>query len=240
MMKPNYEKILQARKSRRSRKDPFIAFINKISTLDNLFKMVHKKTKNKNIIQECRGQIVIGLVSALEVYFKDIALLLLENCHVHEKDVMDKDMKVDLIELREMINRKITLPELVLWQYDFSYLPDLQKFFSNGFKIDFMSELKKSAFEIDEKKGFIPIKIHKETKYDEFSDKYFYLDKDFYRNIQDVLNVRNTLVHDFDPKFKLTKGEVEKFGSNIFGFVFFIDTFISNLCAQRKRKVVGN
>lgn len=220
-MKFNYDVILRARKSRKSRKaDPFTGFIDKFFIINDLFEKMHRKTKNKEILQECRGQDIIGVVSALEVYFKDVALLLLEKGYLKEEDVIDKEMKVDLLEVKEIIESKIKICELVLWQYDFSNLSHLERFFSRGFKITFMTELKKIAFKIDEKKGFLPIEIDKKVKDD------LYLDKDFYVNIERILNIRNNLVHDFDPKFKLTKKDVEEFNSNIFEFVFFVDTFV--------------
>jgi len=231
-MKFNYDVILQARKSRKSRKsDPFTGFTDKFFNITDLFDKIHKKIKSKYILQECRGQDIIGAVSALEVYFKDLALLLLEKGYLKEEDVIDKDMKIDLLEAKEIIESKIKICELVLWQYDFSNLSHLEKFFSKGFKITFMDELKNIAFKIDKKMGFLPIEIDKKTRDD------LYLDKDFYVNIQNILNVRNNLVHDFDPRFKLTKKDVEEFNSNIFEFVFFVDTFVFSYLIPKIKQV---
>lgn len=235
-MKFDYNKILEARKNRKQRKsDPFSIFSERYFLIIDLLDKIHKKVRNKYLLQEAKNQTIIAIVSAFEIYFKDLVLSLLEKKLIKEEDVIDKEDKINLFDLKEILKNKMTIAELIVWQYDFGNLFGIQRFFSNGFNLDFISELKKTAFRI-RKKGswlsFTQIPIENKINDD------LYLDNDFYGNIQRVLNIRNNIVHDFNPKFNLTKREVNGLTGNILDFILFVDIYLSEYLIPKKKKEI--
>lgn len=221
MFRFDYENILESRKSREARsKLPWNNFLKKYFLVTDLFDSIHKKFKDKDFLQESRKQDVIGLVTALEVYFKDIILYLIRKQKVDVSKLFDDDDQVKILDLENIIKANITIPDLLHLKYNFMKLSDIDTIFRRALNIKIFDELKKFTFRIDNKRGLIPVKFSNRKKDD------FFIDADYYKGIDGLIKKRNSFIHDTNPKLKISKADIEAANESIFEFVMFLDTFL--------------
>lgn len=216
----DYEKILESRKSRAARKKiPFDNFLEKYNSVTNLFDEVHKKFRKNELLQECRKQDIIGIMTAFEVYFKDVISYLIQKQKLDVNRLFVKEDQIRILDLENIIKAKIKLSDLIHLKYNFMKLSDIDQIFRRTLNIQIFEQLKKFSFRID-KTGFHSIKITERRKDD------FYLDKDYYAGIEALIRKRNSFVHDTNPALKISKADVEAANESIFEFVFFFDIFL--------------
>lgn len=191
---------------------PYLNFSNKISRSERLLKLVERRIKDKISLKEARIQFVISDITAFEVYFMDLfqALYLFSSC---QKDFLDKceklvDKKFDFQELITIIFGGYELSDIVMEHQNFQNLKSIDKVFSLLIKENFFGSLSEREFIITE-----------EDKQDPFK-----LDEKWYSKLEYYLKLRHDLIHDFDPKLKLSSDEIWELHMNLIDVILAVDS----------------
>jgi hypothetical protein len=189
----NVEIILKERAARSSRRNDFawVHFYDKTEKTEKLFNQIQKRISSKGLVQEAKKQYVISYVTAIEVYFKDSFLSLLEVLG-NERTARLVDSKFSIHELKKIIENNISINEVMTSHFNFQDLDKINKVFSELLCINFFETLKNEKYKIT--RG---------------GDDY-YLDKDFYKAVNFLLELRHEIVHDIHLYKKIPFGKIEK------------------------------
>ena len=190
-----YAKILKTKINRKNRsKDPLDNAIAKLFDASDLLEEIHKKIKDRRMIQEARKQFIITSVTSIEVLLREYFIQLLDLEIVINKFSEQLNKKDFSIEEMEFINENhISKSELIADSYNFQNLSEINKIFSDALSTNFFKDLKDYEFWFDKKnkkKGFFKL-------------------GDFYEDLDWLINSRHDFVHDINYKVKLPKKEVD-------------------------------
>jgi len=210
---------------------PYLNFSKKIDRSERLLHLIERRIKDKISLKEARIQFVISDITAFEVYFMDLfqATYLFSTC---QKEFLDKceklvDKKFDFQELKTIIFGGYELSDLVMEHQNFQNLKSIDKVFSVLIKENFLDSLSERDFIITE-----------EDKTDPFR-----LDKNWYSNLEYYLKLRHDLIHDFDPKLRISQEEILELHLNLIDVILAVDTVFADeifkpIVEKSKKKTV--
>lgn len=230
----NEELYLRIRKQRSNKENrdiiPFSNFTRKTERSERLLNLIEHRIKDRVSLKEARIQFVISDVTAFEVYFKDLfqASYLFYLC---QKDFLDKcekivEKKFEFQELITIIFGGYELADIVMEHQNFQNLNSINKVFSIIIKENFLDSLNGRDFVISEKDKTPPFK----------------LDENWYVKLERYLKLRHDLIHDYNPKLKLTPEEILELHVNLIDVIIAIDIvfieeiFRPNVLEAKKKK----
>jgi len=214
-----FKKILNEKINRKSRKRDIASnTITKIFNAGDLLEKIHKRIKNKNLIQEARRQFIITLITSLEVFFKDYFIRLIETEKRFENFFEYYDKKFSVCDLDYISKKGISSKELISDYYNFQNLDNINKAFSTLLNIDFFKELEEYQWwfdKSDKKEGFFSI-------------------GKFYKELNKIINLRHDFVHDINFKRIINKREITDMYDFFLSFITITEFFIDDIFKLQK------
>lgn len=154
-LEKKYKKILQAKINRKGRsRDTLSNSMDKICDASDLMEFIHKKVKNRKLIQEARKQFIITLVTSIEVLLRDYFLVSLTYENIINKFRKISDYSERKFTLAEMVfcnENKISEQELIADNYNFQNISDINKAFSTALSNNFFDDIKNFKWWFDKK-----------------------------------------------------------------------------------------
>jgi hypothetical protein len=211
--------ILKERANRKTRSSwSYEAYYKKDLRTERLLEEIEGKIKSRNCIQEARKQFITSQITSFEVYFKDTFLTLLETFG-NEKFTKEIKQKFDITELNRIIEEGISINEIISSNYNFQDLDQINKAFSIALGINLFEEIKKRKFTSSPK--LTPFKVHKE----------------FYKELQQYIQLRHDFVHDINFKKNITHAQLERYLDIRALFVLAVAIIVSEKMDENARKV---
>ncbi len=181
--------------------------VENLIELNNLYKKYSYPTRkiddNLITISYAKQQFIISMVSAIEHFFKDLLIDLIDEDLVDISELKDKYKLNDIIKLKK---GNVSLGELVAKNYNFQNLNEINKIYSKILKskinINFYDKLRE---------------IIKTPEY-ERDISYLRLTEDFYKIIRDVIEFRHKCIHDSELFFEIDLETLKKFSHEIQSF----------------------
>lgn len=210
-MKYDLEIILKEKKHRKSRSsEPLRLFSYKFGNSKLLFDRVIENVDENRLIQEAKGQYIISLVTASEVYLRETFITLIDKYNFEISEIKNEfNRKFDIDDFLFISKKKISIGELIASQFNFQELNNINKAYSKLLTINFFNK----------------IKIYK-WEYGEGENDYLQLEEDFYPKLEKLLNLRHNFTHDifFDTIIELD--EIEDLSTHLHNFIYIIEMFI--------------
>lgn len=225
-----YDKILKEKINRRSRsKDPLKNALDKIFDASDLLEIIHKKIKNRRLIQEARKQFVITSVTAMEVLLKDYFIKLLSNFEIMDKFPEYIEKKYSIEDLDYFEDKNISNEEIICNNYNFQNISQINNAYSKALSLDaknpnsfnFFNELKEYKWWYDkkDKRGYQKL-------------------GEFYQKLDKVISLRHDFVHDINFRFRLNKDEVEDIDSFCVFFMSQLGFFMEDQIKRLKKEKI--
>ena len=193
---------------------PWNFYHKKIYYISDILEETSKKIKNKRILEEIYKQQVVSLVTALEVYLREMFIFIIDEKNIKSDKVLESIKReyslLDVIGMHNLIN-KHNLNDKNKWkpayflanEYNFQNLDGVKTAYKKLLGIDIFAKLKNYKFEA-------------------VSGEICQLDKDFDVKIKEILELRHSIIHDINFRKKLSYEKV----ISIFNYLhFFVDTF---------------
>ncbi len=216
--KDKMELILERRKNLKTRsKSPIDSFITKWDNVSTLLKQIHKKISNKNLIQEARGQFIVSIVTALEVFLRDSLISLINKNQLdYTKLAEKKSDNYDLETVEFIIKNKITIAELIADNCSFQNLKRIDECFSLLFGFNLFKEFKdyKWVYDKEDSKGYIQM-------------------TDFYPKIDKLLKLRHDITHDLNFKRTINKRDLDEMEEELVNFTNILAFFFDDLMNKK-------
>lgn len=178
--------LCDSRRKRSSR--PWDFFHKKI----DLIKQICQKTriKDKRVLDLIYKQQIVSLVTALEVYLREIFIYVIDKKNVNPDKLLEKSRKdINLLELfnlyKQIKRNDWSKAEVLAYEYNFQNIHQIKLAFNTLLDVDFFNELRKWGFET------------KEGAYES-------LPNDFDKQIEEILDLRHPIVHDINFRKKLS------------------------------------
>jgi hypothetical protein len=164
-------------------------------------------------LEEIYKQQVVSLVTALEVYLREMFIFIIDEKKVKSDKLLDSEKKelslLDVIRLHNLIKKNRWKPaELLANEYNFQNFDEVKSTYNKLLNIDIIAELKK--YKLEEKNGEIT-----------------QLEKDFDVKIKEILELRHSIIHDINFSKKLSYEEVSAMFGFLHTFVDIFDAFLS-------------
>ena len=96
----------------------------------------------EDIQNSLRNYLVISLVSAIEVYFKTVAIKNIDNWNMNISNVINEEVRIPLSAFEEISKGDLTRGKLIVSNFSFATLDDIDEFFSKALKIRCLEILK--------------------------------------------------------------------------------------------------
>jgi hypothetical protein len=209
-----YKKIEQMRKNKKHRDlRPYINFYTKTGRSYRLLRKISKTVTANTLFHEALSQFVMADISAFEVYFKDIFLAIFQ-FHKNPKELIlrcnDKKIINQSFNLEDLVRvgfDNYSIPEIILQIQSFQRLDHIKNVFTHITGKDFCSALKNRKFH----KG-------KESEFE--------LDDECFPKLQEYLDLRHCIVHDWSPKSDFNLKKILDLHWNMVIFVVAADEYL--------------
>lgn len=212
------DKVLNERHNRKFRSNwPWESYYQKTSWSENLLAQINKKIKSRHCIQEARKQFIISYVTSFETYFKDSLFTLLK-IYGNVRIIEEIKIKFDLSELEKILDKKISIEDIIASYFNFQELDQINKVFSRIFGVSFFDELKNREFSIIA--DLETFKIH----------------KNFYKELKSFIDLRHEFVHDVNFKKNITQAQLDRYVSILAFFILGVDIYINEQIDEYKKK----
>lgn len=194
---------------------PWNFYHKKIGYIRNIIEISTKKIKNKRILEEVYKQQVVSLVTAMEVYLREVLVFIIDEKKIKSDNVLDSIKKsitlLEVVQVHEMLEKKgWDKAELLANEYNFQNLKNIKKAFSDLLKKDVFAGLKEYSIEGND-------------------GKTLRLKKDFDRRIRDILELRHSLVHDINFRKKVSYNRLIEIYNQLHFFVDMLDYYLVDL-----------
>jgi len=224
----NIDKILLQRAIRNTRSySPINNFYKQQNLIENLQLEIEKNIDIPKLIQLGRRQLIISLVSALEVYFKDQLVIAFDSGKFNNSNLANKINKTFyLADIQAIIDNNISVGEIIAGLFTFSGLSSINKVYSLLIDEHFLKLLNKFEFEIA---------INDKTSTNKSFEKTTIIneDKHIYKHLNDLYSLRPYLTHDQPEKSVISEFQIQKFLSSSSLFVLAFDCFIKDIINKR-------
>lgn len=224
MYRFNADKILLQRALRNTRSHSAINnFLKQLELIEDLYVEIEKNIDSPLLIQQARKQLVISLVSALEVYFKDILKVSYDSGAFKGSILLKKIPKRFYFnDIEKILDHKISLGELLASVFTFQNLQSINKVFSELIGKNLFQEINQFQFELESPTHSDPsVYGQKTTILNE--------DKKVYHRIQELYSLRPFITHDQLEKSAISEFQVQNFLSASCLFAVVIDTYLNQL-----------
>lgn len=216
--------ILERRDNQKTRsKFPIDNFMDKWADVSNLLDKIHQKIYNKNLIQEARGQFIVSIVTALEVFLRDSLILLISEYKLdYTKLAKKKADTYNLEKIEFIIKNNITIAELIVDYCNFQNLKGINECFSLLLGFDLFKEFKDYKWIYDKKdpKGYVQM-------------------TNFYPKIDRLLRLRHSITHDLNFNRKINKRDLDDMEIELVNFANILTFFLDDL-VNKKLKISKN
>lgn len=231
MYRFNTEKITLQRSLRNTRSlSPINNFFGQLELIENLYFEIEKNIESHKLIQQARRQLVISLVSALEVYFKDL-LMQSYDSGVFENSYLVKVMnrRFLLSDIKNIIDNKFTVGEILASIFTFNNLKSVNKVFSGLIGMNFFKELNDFEFELKS-----PVSDDGGTAH--FTEKTTLLTEDrrIYSTLKELYSLRPFITHDQPEKSSISEFQVHYFLSAVGLFTVVVDDYLNTLIGKMR------
>ncbi len=225
MYRFNQEALKLQRQLRKNRGySPVDNFFKQHSLIESLYTEIEKNIDNPRLLQQARKQLVISLVSALEVYFKDIIKKAIDtNCFDDSGILKYIKRTYSLIDLKQIVAERFTAGEILASMCSFQNLKAINKIFSLLIGKNFIKAINTFEFVIEPEfsKTSNPPKT---TIMDE--------DKRLYKGLNELYSLRPYITHDQLDKSAITEYQIHKFLSSTALFAIAVDNYINSLISD--------
>ncbi len=212
------EKIVQRRKNKIGKSDrPFSNFITKWQISVDLLWKTNELIDDKKLIQESRRQYLVSMITAMEVYFKDTFILLIEKYKLDFRNVAKQTKNFTLEEIEYIINNKCSMGEIIAEYFNFQNLDNINKAFSELLSINFFNKIK-----------------HYKKYYT--NGDFIQVYPNFYPLLKEWIELRHNFIHDINFNSKLTEDDMHKLDSHIIVFIDVIESYLDDIIYKRKKK----
>jgi hypothetical protein len=206
------QKIKSQTKLNKSRKkNPIVTFLGKVLTAEELLKEIENKIIKKELINEARTQYVIALVTAFEVYFKDLLIYIFDNCKreiVYDNcNKIKFDEKYSFIQLLEFYKNKIEIQEIIRVSKNFQNIDIVFDVFGNLTGMNLSKEIENYTADFHRLK----VTVTKELK----------------NELIQLLKKRHELTHEIDGELNIKKDETDDYFKSMIIFIVVIDKLIN-------------
>ncbi len=221
----NIEKILLQRALRNTRSfSPVDNYFKQLEVIEDLYFEIEKNIESSKLIQQARKQLVISLVSALEVYFKDSLMTAYDSGSFNDSYLVKRLQKrFFLKDIQDIIKNKITIGEVLASIFTFSNLKSVNKVFSSLIGKNFFKELNEYQFELKsqaDEESDIPT-INNTTMLNE--------DRRVYFNLKELYSIRPFITHDQPEKSSISEFQIQYFISSSELFAIVIDNYLCSI-----------
>ena len=203
---------------------PVDNYFKQLEVIEDLYFEIEKNIESSKLIQQARKQLVISLVSALEVYFKDSLMTAYDSGSFNDSYLVKRLQKRFLLkDIQDIIKNKITIGEVLASIFTFSNLKAVNKIFSSLIGKNFFKELNEYQFELKsqaDEESDIPT-INKTTMLNE--------DRRVYFNLKELYSIRPFITHDQPEKSSISEFQVQYFISSAELFAIVIDNYLCSL-----------
>ncbi len=217
-----YSKIQKSRQNMKYRQDrPYHNFRLKTSKSEKFLKKTLATFGDSATVREALSQFVISDISAFEVYFKDVFCEVFEFLK-EDTELIQRCAKAKLVDrtftLDDLIiitNDKIKISEIILGCQNFQNLDNINKVFS--------VIVDEKIFDLLNNNNF----YRGEPKFPEKLKKYsMSIRSDWYPLMQEYLELRHTLIHDYTPRKKMNVERIFELHGNLEWFILAMDICI--------------
>lgn len=221
----NLKKMMLQRKLRSSRgKFPLYNFFEQYNLIEKLYWEIEKNIEKTQLVLQARRQLVISLVGAMEVYFKDSVKEVIDNtAGEYDLLLMSFRQKFTLKDIENILKYKLSMGEIISSLCSFSTLVGIDKIFSKLLGgADFFYNLNNFEFSLEDENTSTSEKT-----------KILLEDKDMYIHLKQMFMLRQNLSHDQSNKLTITENQVQDFftATSLFAIVtneYFKKMFYSN------------
>lgn len=200
------------REYRKSRsQDPWDFFHKKVGYIEDILNEAHERISDSGILREINKQQIVSMVTALEVYLREMFILILDSEVLNINHIVAKYEKKfsleEFIELHDKMNNDdVQLSEIITSEYSFQNIKSALDAFSKLLNCDVIRELKK--VELSE--------AGEVTK----------LEPNFIKTLFEIITLRHSIIHDINFRKRPSKDKVEDYLSEIHYFVHVFDKYI--------------
>jgi len=207
-----YTRILKLKSNRKYRRDhSFTNFMIKTNRSRKLINKIFKNINDNTCVKEALCQFVISDITAFEVYFRDIFLAMFSFCKNDTEllsrctKLVDKNFNIEDLVIIEKDG--IGIPLIIVGLLNFQNLKTIDKVFS--------TITQQKIFELLDSNKFYQGKPEDYEVYP--------LDKDWYSKLEEYLDLRHNLTHDFNPRLKIDSKRVIELHENLMAFIIAMD-----------------
>lgn len=224
MKQSNLNKITAIRENKKTRDArPFNNFMEIINRSESLLSEIKKKITDETLLQEAMLQYVIVDITALEIYFKDLFSIIFELCD--DEDILNRcinliDKKFSFKELLLINKNQMKPEEILLTLLNFQNIGDIDKAFSAITNMKIFNDLKNREFHTGGPKNLS-----------------FKLPDDYYSLLNQYIELRHNLVHDFNTNFSIVDAKLQIYHANMLYVIVAIDLLIHKEFIEKNLKV---
>lgn len=201
---------------------PWNFFHKKIDIIHDVLIKTHEKIKKESILEDIRKQQIVSLVTAFEVYMREFFIFYVDTSGIKideflyktKREYTLKDISQIVGQLKE---RKIGFGDLLAYGYSFQKLFEIKDAYKMLLGIDIFTDIKK--FELTIKSG-----------------KKQRLEMDYYKLLQELLDLRHSIVHDINFRRKIPYDTVVELYNNLHAFVDYFDYFMNDFREKHLEK----
>jgi hypothetical protein len=218
-------KIAAQRKTHNTRKGkPYITFYDKVFNAENLLNQIEAHIKSSDLLQESRVQFIIALITAFEVYFKDMLIESFDKCKssiiMANCKLIKLDQKFTFSEIVDFYANNIKVQEILRAMVTFQSLDTIFDYFGKLSQLDISTQIMNYK---------VPIKDHS-----------FSLKEDTIRNLTELISLRHTVTHEIDIKLNIDKNKCDDFFYHLILFIFVFDKYYYNEFLDKNAKEMPN
>jgi len=207
-------KIKEQEKSRQTRSArPFVNFMKKVDTANKLYKEIRTKINEIELVKEAKNQFIIVLITAFEVYFRDLFKVVFKLCNnekVYEGCLrINIDQKFTLKDLIHIYKDDLKIEDIILQCVNFQNMYSVDEVFSALVNKKVIAELSVGEFVTGG-----PKKLN------------ISLPRDWFKEINELLDLRHKTVHDINFLIEIDDKRIEKFLNYLYIFITIFDIYI--------------
>jgi len=219
--KMDFSKLERLCEYRRKRSSvPWNFYHKKIYYISDIIEETDKRIKNERTLEAIREQQVVSLVTALEVYLREMFIYVIDEKNIKSDRLLDSINKnLSLLEVitlhKKMVIKKWKQAELLANEFNFQDLNKVKEAYGKLLHLDLFSQLKK----------------YKKTTKD---GKPHQLDKDFEKKIEKILRLRHDIIHDINFRSKVSYNELIDMYNCLHFFVDIFDSYLQEKFIEKR------
>lgn len=218
------DRLLLQRALRNTRsQSPVENFLKQQELIEDLYFEIEKNIDSEELVQQARRQVVISLVSALEVYFKDTLKQSYDSGVFKNSFLLKKIRKRFYFnDIENIIDNKVSLGELLASVFTFQSLSSVNKVFSQLIGRNMFNQINTFEFElqVEETDGH----SHPGQKTTILNE-----DRKVYRRIDELYSLRPFLTHDQLERSEISEFQIQNFLGASCLLVVVIDNYLREL-----------